>query len=53
MHYVSRNFRAVVVISAMYHVWGSTLKSIASEESQTMGDYIITKLVFVIIVILN
>ena len=47
------NFRVVVVVSAACHVWCVILKSLASEGSQIMGNYSITKLVFVIIGVLN
>ena len=53
LSYLASNFRAIVVMSAMYYVWGFALILLASEGSQKMGNYSITKLDFVIIVVLN
>ena len=40
-------------MSALHHAWGLALKPLASEDSQSIGNYSNTKLVFAIVVILN
>ena len=46
-------FCAIVMISALHLAWGLGLKLLASEDSQMIGNYSNTKLVFIIIVVLN
>ena len=52
-HLNTVKFRAIIVMSALHHVWGLALKSLVSEDSQTISNYRTIKLVFIIIVILN